>query len=194
MLPKLSENDLLAFCEGAEKVKLFDWLMIDACRVALYYRFLYLFCYRMCPSLMVELGTCEGVSSMCMAMGNPGGKVITIDNNPSAILEKCRRSNIKYLTGDSVASPFEPISNIDLLYIDTNHNGRALQEFNHWRPRLNKNALVLFDDVYLNYDMEKFWTSFKPEGPIKCDLPLHGKCGFGALKFNDAEEPKKEVL
>jgi len=44
-----------------------------------YYRFLYLLAARVKPMLCVELGTNRGMGSGCLAIGNPAGRVVSLD-------------------------------------------------------------------------------------------------------------------
>lgn len=147
-----------------------------------YYRFFYHFASILKPKLIVELGTYYGHSSLCLASGNPEGRVITVDHKERVYLE-CVRENIDYRIHDSLV----PVGDekIDLLFIDTLHDGvRALNEFNLYRKRMNSDSIVFFDDISLNDNMKNFWRNFNPY-ESKYELDLHGWAGFGAVIINE---------
>jgi len=147
--------------------------------VAHYYRFLYALAKRMKPTVTVELGTHTGISVACLAEGCPLGTVYTVDNK-NQLNESFRRPGIKYLIQDSLVDL--PVDKIDILFIDTLHNGqKALEEYHGFKNKVADDGIILFDDVYLNTEMTKFWNSFVPEKGIKFDLDVHGNAGFGVV-------------
>jgi len=158
-----------------------EWMKVDIkgnYGIAPYYRFLYLLAKEMKPQVMVELGTREGIGAMCMAEGNPDGRVIAIDNNLRELHPKCIKPTIKYVKQDSLKE--YNIIDIGILFIDTEHNGRALLEYEAWKDKMDKGGVILFDDINFGGEMKEFWQGFNPEGQ-KIDLPeLHGS-GFGAV-------------
>jgi len=160
---------------------------------ATYYRFLYQLSKKIKPYLCVELGTNRGIAAACLALGNPDGKVITIDIKDKKKFEGCLRPNIDFWIQDSLAPLKYNLENIDILFIDTSSKGsRNKIEYDHWIPYMRKGGLVLIDDIHIVEDingnittdfMSDFWFDFKPKG-TKIQLPLHGKNGFGAIILN----------
>ena len=145
-----------------------------------YYRFLYRLCQMVKPGLILELGTHTGISAACMAEGNPDSIVITV-NCLQELWEHCRRDNVIYLHQDSLKDVFLP-GRIDILFIDTNHNGTLfVEEFNKFTSFLAEDGVVFIDDISLNQAMREGWKTFNPEGWIKFELLVHGDAGFGAL-------------
>ena len=148
--------------------------------VAHYYRFLYRLAQEKQAHLMVELGTHTGISAACLADGSPKGSVITVNNHPQ-LWEHCRRANVQYLIQDS-RTPVAVHAPIDILFIDTNHDGvHPLQEFEVYKNMMADDGVVLFDDIHLNKEMSKFWEELNPDGWWKTELAAHGEAGFGAL-------------
>lgn len=148
----------------------------------LYYRFIFLLAKEFAVgSTFVELGTWRGGSSMVMAEGAPGAVIFTYDVNQGQLYEAAKRSNVNYESRDSVQVMPE-ISAVDLLFIDTEHDGaRPLLEFESWKHLLGQDSVVLFDDITLNDKMKKFWAEFNPSGYKKLEIPVHGSAGFGVL-------------
>lgn len=167
--------------QQAMKLTIPEWMKVDIkgnYGQAPYYRFLYLLAKEMKPLYMVELGTMEGLGAMCMAKGNPDGNVIAIDKNIKDLHPACIMPNVEYLKQNSLDE--SRIYDIGILFIDTEHNGRALFEYEAWKGRMAKGGVILFDDVNLNTDMKIFWQEFNPEGQKIDLLELHGS-GFGAV-------------
>jgi hypothetical protein len=65
--------------------------------------------------------------------------------------------------------------------LDTYHNGDFEQEFVDHLIKIKYKGLVMFDDIYLNYEMRKFWEGLKNE---KFDLTEIGHfSGTGLVIF-----------
>ena len=147
-----------------------------------YYRFLYFLTKLYKPSLCLELGTHTGISAACLAMGFPEGKVITV-NNKDQLLPECEMPNTEYFVQDSC----EPISlpgKIDVLFIDTNHDGiHCAKEYETWKKHVAQGGVVFFDDIHLFPCMDDFWNRFNPEEGEKFELNIHGGAGFGVVIF-----------
>jgi hypothetical protein len=150
------------------------------CGSAPYYRFLNVLCKHLCPRTAVELGTWLGLSSAYMSVASPSTRIITIDCNSNAYkLDKSMYPNVEVIVGDSSVIPVlnPPIENVDLLFIDTEHNGtRPKLELDIWKPLLSNPCVVLFDDIDLNQDMKDFWASLTY---LKYSLPILHQSGFG---------------
>jgi len=173
--------NLKEIAHTATKISIPEWMKVDIPGnhgKAPYYRFLYLLAQRMKPPVMVELGTMQGLGAMCMAKGNPDGRVIAIDKNVADVHPACIMPNVKYLKQDSLQE--YNVNDIGILFIDTEHNGRALLEYEAWKDRMAKGGVILFDDITLNQEMREFWEGFNPEGQKIDLLELHG-FGFGAV-------------
>lgn len=167
------------------------WLPV-AGKPAHYYRFFFRLMETIKPEFTLELGTSFGHSSACMADGNPDGIIVTV-NYRNELRDECRRTNVVYMLQDSlVAVNVIASKKIDVLFIDTDHDGiRPRAEFDLYKGRVAKDGLVFFDDIELNQEMKDFWAAFNPEGWEKLEIPAHGEAGFGCLiKTDDDGETK----
>jgi len=150
--------------------------------VAHYYRFLYEYAKAERPSAMLETGTRHGHSAAHLAVGNPAGRVLTLDIDPSAKaeMEAIKLPNVEAMTSDSVLAAdhvAKAMPTLDLLFIDSAHfYGLASSEFRVYRPRLRHGAIIILDDIRINPEMERFWASV--EDP-KVDLGFLHYMGFG---------------
>ena len=150
-----------------------------------YYRYFYWLTKKVKPQLTVELGTHTGISAACLAEGYPGGQVITV-NNKNQLMGQCKRPNIEYRIQDSLELFDVPKFGIDILFIDTLHDGiQPLKEWKLWSPFVRKGGIVMFDDIHLLPPMEKFWEEFNPLIGEKFELPIHGGAGFGVVLIDD---------
>lgn len=167
-----------------------DWLHVDENLNEPYYRFLFLLARVMStdsavPLTFVELGTWRGVSSMCLAEGAPNTRIVSFDIQ-TELRESARRPNVSYIHKSSVQADPD-LKPVDLLFIDTEHNGALpFQEFRVWEPYLAPNAVVLFDDIFIDDGMKSFWNNFWPSGE-KFDLNVHAT-GFGCVLMRPEEK------
>lgn len=148
-----------------------------------YYRFLYELARRARPAAMVETGTRLGCSAAQMALGNPEGKMITVDIDPAA---KARAdalglTNLTAVLSDSrvaFSAVRAAVPAIDLLYIDSDHTfDLASAEYWLYRTIVREEGVILFDDIHINADMERFWAMV-PEPKAEANF-LHRHYGFG---------------
>lgn len=149
-----------------------------------YYRYLYFLSYLLNPKLSIELGTWTGLSSACLADGNIDGKVITIDKK-QAVKKEARRENIDYWNQDGTMKLKYEVKNIDILFIDAEHDGSFLKEYEFWLSKMNNKSVILFDDIKLNEAMRSSWDNFKPVAGVKFEIPVHADAGFGIVLINN---------
>ena len=155
-----------------------------------YYKFFYHLSKLLKPKLCVELGTNRGVAAACLALGNPEGTVVTIDNVQKEIYVSCKLPNIDFWIQDSMAEPKDDLQNIDILFVDTSSKGsRNKLEYDFWVNRVRAGGLIFIDDIFIVKDhkgkikidfMAEFWKNFDPIGE-KFELNLHGDNGFGCI-------------
>jgi len=151
--------------------------------IAHYYRFFYFLTTKFKPSVILELGTDTGISIACLAGGNPNSKIYTVDHT-NHLNRNFIKDNVKYLNQDSL-KPID-IKNIDILFIDTNHDGiRVYEEYMFYKNKMSENGIIFFDDIYLTEAMKYFWINLVPEKGFKFDLDIHGKAGFGVILLNN---------
>lgn len=167
---------------------------------SMYYRFLKLLAEEFKPNLSVELGVSGGGGSLHLALGNPYGTVIGIDNQDDhykriAYIED-NYPNFEFMLDDSIkAAPkvFKEYGKIDILFIDTDHKyERTIAEFNAWRPYLSDRAIVCFDDLLRHEtgakkNMQDAWNDmqgFKARYDHLSDGSYPHGGGFGVIYFN----------
>ncbi len=122
---------------------------------SMYYRFLKLLAEEFKPKLSVELGVDGAGGSLHLALGNPYGTVIGIDNarkyEKRVKYVEDKYPNFEFMLGDSSESApivFEKYGKVDILFIDTDHTYETTaREYKAWRPYLSDTAIILLDDL-----------------------------------------------
>jgi len=128
-----------------------------------YYHLFYLIAKKFKPQFSVELGSYRALASAHLAVGNPGGEVVTIDihkdngqevDKAKTIETANRYPNLEYINGwtwdDWVVEKIKSYGKtIDFLYIDAWHRqDYCTKEWDLYSPLLSETSLVVCDDVY----------------------------------------------
>lgn len=145
-----------------------------------YNRFLFEFARRYKPELVVETGTDRGRSAAHFALGNPQGKVITIDIDQACKdnVDALKISNIVSVAADSLAF-VDKIhgKNVDVLFLDSLHQyDHASAEWRAYHPKVQSAGIVFFDDINLDAGMRQFWAEIPGR---RFDLSHLHVSGFG---------------
>lgn len=168
------------------------------------------------PTLFVELGTYNGVSYMaicqavcesklntkCYAVDTWEGDVHAGRYEESVYIELKQYNEANYQdfsilmksTFDEACSYFEGNS-IDLLHIDGLHTYEAVKhDFETWRPKLSKKAVVLFHDTNVherNFGVWRYWGEISKTYPC---LEFKHNYGLGVLLVGeDVPKPLLEL-
>lgn len=152
-----------------------------------YYTFMYHLANTFKPGLQVELGVHNGRGSASLAAGCTSGIVIGCDPAFTPGLEKvqahCPNFQFVQLSStdpQSIDAVRKTGRKIGVLHIDTEHNyDQVMNEFKAYKPFLEDQAIILFDDVNA---MERSVLKAMNKLPLRyreqCDA-LHPGCGFG---------------
>jgi len=134
------------------------------------------------PSVMVELGTSLGISTLYLAMGYPSGQITTIEGcqETSAMAKKNFQllglSNVKQFIGsfeDVLPIVLHDLGKVDLIFIDGNHRkGPTLQYFYQCLQHIHDDSVLILDDIHWSDEMEEAWNEIRlnPSVTITIDL------------------------
>lgn len=124
-----------------------------------YYKLLAWFSKQYHDKTLLEIGTYQGLSAAALAYNNLN-KVISFDvENTNTIIWW---PNLKFVIGDIFKYPNYIIQS-SFIFFDTNHDGIMEDKFHHWLIKLRYEGVVMYDDIYLNDEMKKFWSNIKLE-------------------------------
>lgn len=138
------------------------------------------------PSVILELGTCFGVTTAYLASGHKNAQVYTMEG-ASSIAEVARHnfnelqlSNIELIEGNfdnKLQGLLEGLKagnkNLDFVFIDGNHRKEpTIRYFQALLPLITENSVVVFDDIHWSEEMESAWEVIKkaPEVSLTIDL------------------------
>ena len=142
------------------------------------------------PSQIVELGGAMGAWSLCVLHSLPAeSKLYSItlaEGGKEFMFVVDKYPNFYPVVGDALSMDNwknVDLSKTNLWYFDSIHSYDHLtQELNLYSPFFKKDAILLFDDIHLNDEMERVWMEIQDKWETK-DLTDHSHwAGWGIAK------------
>ena len=134
------------------------------------------------PKTAVELGSCLGVTSAYFGKAIPDGKVVTMEGcTQTAALAKENLSLLAIKNTEVVVGNFDinfvefvqSQEKIDFVFIDGNHRKQAtLDYFKLCLPKIHKNSVLIFDDIYWSKGMKQAWEEIKNHPKVTLSIDL----------------------
>ncbi len=140
------------------------------------------------PANILELGTCCGFSAIYMAKASPDATIYTIEGAEEVAgiaksnFHKAECRNIIQTVGrfqDVLVGVLHRMQRVDFAFIDGHHNKDAtIRYYSEIKPFLNKNAILVFDDISWSQGMGEAWQTIKNDKDVKHyeDLQKLGIC------------------
>lgn len=134
------------------------------------------------PGIIIELGTCLGITTAYLAKAAPNAWVLSIEGCPETAtialqnLKKLEINNAELLVGDFdeiLPKIIKDIPVLDFVFIDGNHRKEATLNYFKWcLSKIGENSLLIFDDIYWSQGMKEAWEEIKahPEVSVTIDL------------------------
>ncbi|MGN7203159.1 O-methyltransferase [Pedobacter sp. SAFR-022] len=134
------------------------------------------------PKLIIELGTCLGITTSYLSKAAPKAKVITIEGCPQTAavagknFEELQLENIRLEVGNFdhiLPGILDAQQQLDFVYIDGNHRKDATLNYFKWcLPKVHENSMLIFDDIYWSAGMKEAWAEIKahPQVTVTVDL------------------------
>jgi predicted O-methyltransferase YrrM len=143
------------------------------------------------PQTIIELGTCLGIGSAYLAIGNPQAAVYTIEGSESlrqVALQNFNKLGIKNITtyqgnfNATLPVLLKQCGTFDLAYVDGNHQKDAtLQYFEQLTHYANERSVIIFDDIRWSEGMAKAWLEICRNRQVTLSLDFFR---FGIVFFN----------
>ena len=123
------------------------------------------------PNNILELGTSLGISTLYLAKARDRSKIYSLEGCPETIkiakknFDILKAKNINTILGDfenTLQKNLKHIKNIDLAFIDGNHQQKAtIKYFEQCLIYSNNNTILIFDDIHWSKGMENAWNYIK---------------------------------
>ena len=161
---------------------------------------LYLIAREFKSSVVIELGTCAGISAIYLSSAPNVKKLITVEgceelaNVAKEGLKICTNAKVVNALFDEALDSQLPLleSKVDLAFIDGHHEKTAtIHYFNRLVPFLDSRAVVIFDDISWSHDMRDAWNILsRPEFAHCIEFGEIGVCIMKVEGDNSEAEPK----
>ena len=144
------------------------------------------------PETIVELGSCVGIGTSYLALGNAGSEVVSIEGDPgTADIAKRTFDALGIRNVNLVCGNFDEVledilanhDKVDLAYIDGNHRKEpTLRYFDLLKKKTTRTSLLIFDDIHLSPEMEEAWELIKADETVTITVDIFR---FGLVFFNE---------
>jgi predicted O-methyltransferase YrrM len=141
-------------------------------RIARYYQ----------PSIVLELGTCLGITTGYFAQAAPHGKIYTLEGAPALAEQSAKMfhqlmlGNILQRTGNFeetlpawLAEGHQP----DLVFLDGNHQEEPTLRYFQWlADKAHDRTMLILDDIHWSEGMESALTKIQKNPAVRCTIDL----------------------
>ncbi len=134
------------------------------------------------PQTIIELGSSVGISTLYLAMAQPGARIFTVEGcttkseQASANFELMKVSNIEQHIGRfDIVLPdlITEAGKLDFAFIDGNHTYEAtLSNFEMLLKIAHNDTVFLFDDIHWSAGMEKAWNKITEHERVTVSIDI----------------------
>ncbi len=138
------------------------------------------------PLVILELGTCLGISTAYMAAAAPEAKLISVEGCPqTAAVAQANWATLRQ-QADLVLAPIDlrvgnfdrvlpelaqELERLDIFYVDGNHTEEATLNYFNWAlERVHADSLIIFDDIYWSPGMKAAWEKIKAHPQVSVTI------------------------
>lgn len=151
--------------------------------------------FRICNYLkaqyVLELGTSLGITTAYLASPSTDIKCVSLEGCPEIAqvarenFEKLELKNIEVVVGNidiTLKQVLNESTQLDFVFIDANHRSEAvLNYFEQCLCQVQKDTVLVIDDIYWSADMERAWQSVKSHPRVTSTIDLFS---MGIVFFN----------
>lgn len=134
------------------------------------------------PDVIVELGTCVGLSTLYLANGCQTSTVYTIEGAPELAklatknFKKIKQKNIVQIIGnfDQELNPLlASLEKVDFVFIDGNHRkAPTIAYFNQFLTKAHNDTVFVFDDIHWSKEMDEAWEEIIADERVTVSIDL----------------------
>jgi predicted O-methyltransferase YrrM len=134
------------------------------------------------PMNILELGTSMGITTSYLALGNPQGRVITIEGSPliasKAVsnFQQLEITNVRVVPGifeEVLDDVLKEMPFPDLVFIDGDHRYQpTINYFNKLLSHVRNDSMLIFDDIHWSREMEEAWKTISLHPEVRCTIDL----------------------
>jgi predicted O-methyltransferase YrrM len=153
------------------------------------------------PEMTLELGTSLGISAAYLSLGNPEGRVITIEGcEETAALarenfDKLGLTNVRLVMGnfdEALPAILSEVDRLDMIFIDGNHRkDPTLDYFHRCLPHIHGKSVMILDDIHWSKGMEETWDEVRNHPLVKVTVDLFY---MGLVFFRDELSKENFIL
>lgn len=153
------------------------------------------------PNVMIELGTCLGVSTHYLVHDFIGTHFYSIEGSPArysiakSYLDALQKPNILLIQGSFehvLADILGQHKTLDLVFIDGNHTFEAtVRYFTLFLPHLHAQSILIFDDIHWSAGMLAAWQKIYQHPSVSLTIDLFQ---LGICFFNPALSKENKVI
>lgn len=154
-----------------------NWFYLDAGKE--HYRLLTYISTLFTGQTLLDIGTFKGSSAIALSH-NPKNRVISFDVEKYPDIAKISIANLQFKI-ENVLNDKNLIISSPFIMLDTYHDGTFEHKFHDTLLSIKYKGIVMYDDIYLNEPMKKFWNSITSE---KYDITHIGHwSGTGIVQY-----------
>lgn len=162
-----------------------------------YAQLLQYFCARTPAEIVIELGTCVGITTRYLSQVTKV-QLLTFEASEALIQvakTDLHRPNVKFVAGDiGITLPIElkNVEKVNFAFIDANHTYQdTLNSFNELVSKINSNSIIAIGDIHWSSEMQQAWTEIIQRPEVKLSLDFFE---IGILLFEFPGKKKHLVL
>jgi len=152
------------------------------------------------PENVLEIGTSLGLATSALALGNPSGKIITLEGcaNTASVAKNgfeqldFKNIDLRIAEFETTLSSGQLPATIDLIYFDGNHQKEAtLNYFSLLLPTATNDSVWIFDDIHWSADMTAAWETIKQNPKVTVTIDTFQ---WGLVFFRKEQRKEHFVL
>ena len=153
------------------------------------------------PDSILEIGTSLGIATSALSLGNPDGKITTLEGCIQTMLIAKNQCNLQNLNNiEFINTEFSTFLKNDwvkaqpnsLIYFDGNHTKKAtLDYFELLLPSITNDSVWIFDDIHWSTEMQEAWEIIKNHNKVSVTIDTFQ---WGFVFFRTQQEKEHFII